>query len=146
MNDRQMHSKEKKKLQIQEVQSNTIHELKVDSVVMENTCSGKENGNSETASSKTIKEISLDSATKDVHKQLDKDEFQEEKSMAAFWVVNRQFQKYIDSLFSLDYDSPMTEEYFAKYTGIKVKQFRDELSNTWRMLRSLLLKEHVIKA
>ncbi|GJX75858.1 hypothetical protein Tco_0322669 [Tanacetum coccineum] len=74
MNDRQMHSKEKKKLQIQE-------------------------------------------------KQLDK----EEKSMAAFWVVNRQFQKYIDSLFSLDYDSPMTEEYFAKYTGIKVKQFRDEL-------------------
>ncbi|GJY73284.1 hypothetical protein Tco_0477715 [Tanacetum coccineum] len=34
---------------------------------MENTCSGKENGNSETASSKTIKEINLDSATKDVH-------------------------------------------------------------------------------
>ncbi|GJZ09949.1 hypothetical protein Tco_0544232 [Tanacetum coccineum] len=153
---------------------------------MENTCSGKENGNSETASSKTIKEINLDSATKDVHvikykmskakercmtyfrslhshlqvllkedlkgtriehgfkrtfmslfgqdadtftstmllnvdqlqKQLDK----EEKSMAAFWVVNRQFQKYIDSLFSLDYDSPMTEEYFAKYTRIKYER------------------------
>ncbi|GKB45485.1 hypothetical protein Tco_0896238, partial [Tanacetum coccineum] len=33
----------------------------------------------------------------------------------------------IDSRFSLDYDSLMTKEYFAKYTGIKVKQFRDEL-------------------
>ncbi|GJU48013.1 hypothetical protein Tco_1217568 [Tanacetum coccineum] len=30
-------------LKIQEVQSNTVHELKVDSFVMENTCSGKEN-------------------------------------------------------------------------------------------------------
>ncbi|GJT75038.1 hypothetical protein Tco_1041763 [Tanacetum coccineum] len=47
--------------------------------------------------------------------------------MAAFWVVNRQSQKYIDSLFSLDYDSQMTEEYFAKYIGIEVKQFRDKL-------------------
>ncbi|GKA08886.1 hypothetical protein Tco_0688217 [Tanacetum coccineum] len=62
-----MQSKEKKKLKIQEVQSNTVHELKVDSVVMENTCFGKENGNLETASSKTAKESSLDSATKDVH-------------------------------------------------------------------------------
>nr|GEW74467.1 hypothetical protein [Tanacetum cinerariifolium] len=67
MNDRQMQSKEKKKLQIQEAQSNTVHELKVDSVVIENTCFGKENGNSRTASSKTVKESSLDSTTKDVH-------------------------------------------------------------------------------
>ncbi|GJW56206.1 hypothetical protein Tco_0102937 [Tanacetum coccineum] len=28
--------------------------------------------------------------------QLDKDEFQEDKSMAAFWVLNNQFQKFID--------------------------------------------------
>ncbi|GJZ02665.1 hypothetical protein Tco_0520626 [Tanacetum coccineum] len=67
MNDRKMQPKEKKKLQTQEVQSNTVHELKVDSVVMENTCSRKENGTSETASSKTVKESSFDSATKDVH-------------------------------------------------------------------------------
>ncbi|GJS53055.1 hypothetical protein Tco_0626417 [Tanacetum coccineum] len=67
MNDRQMQSKEKKKLQIQEVQSNTVHELKVDSVLMKNTCSRKENGTSETASSKTVKESSFDSATKEVH-------------------------------------------------------------------------------
>ncbi|GJV74136.1 hypothetical protein Tco_1494131 [Tanacetum coccineum] len=32
-----------------------------------------------------------------LQKQLDKDEFQEDESMAAFWVINRQFQKFIDS-------------------------------------------------
>ncbi|GJX92419.1 hypothetical protein Tco_0345745 [Tanacetum coccineum] len=32
-----------------------------------------------------------------LQKQLDKDEFQEDGSMAAFWVVNNQFQKFIDS-------------------------------------------------
>nr|GEU50127.1 reverse transcriptase domain-containing protein [Tanacetum cinerariifolium] len=67
MNDGRMQSKEKKKLKIQEVQSNTVHESKVGSIVMENTCSRKENGTSETASSKTVKETSVDSATKDVH-------------------------------------------------------------------------------
>nr|GEU36728.1 hypothetical protein [Tanacetum cinerariifolium] len=44
-----------KKLQTQEVQSNTVQALKVDSIVIENTCSGKENSNSETASSKSVK-------------------------------------------------------------------------------------------
>ncbi|GKB70551.1 hypothetical protein Tco_0931963 [Tanacetum coccineum] len=41
-----------KKLQTQEVQSNTVQALKVDSIVMENTCSGKENSNSELLHSK----------------------------------------------------------------------------------------------
>ncbi|GKB07276.1 hypothetical protein Tco_0835560 [Tanacetum coccineum] len=62
-----------------------------------------------------------------LQKQLDKDEFQEDGSMAAFWMVNNQFQKFIDSQFSLDYDSQMTEKYFVEYTGIEVKQFRDTL-------------------
>ncbi|GJV35734.1 hypothetical protein Tco_1408211 [Tanacetum coccineum] len=31
-----------------------------------------------------------------LQKQLDKDEFQEDESMEAFWVINRQFQKFID--------------------------------------------------
>ncbi|GKE06449.1 hypothetical protein Tco_1398467 [Tanacetum coccineum] len=97
-----------------------------DIFIMENTCFGKENCNSATAFSKSVKESSLDSGTKDVHastriehgfkrafmplfcqddetftstmflnvdqlqKQLDKDEFQEDGSMAAFWVLNRQ--------------------------------------------------------
>nr|GFC41955.1 hypothetical protein [Tanacetum cinerariifolium] len=39
--------------------------------------------------------------------------------MAAFWVVNNQFQKFIDSQFTLDYDSQMTDKYFVKYTEIE---------------------------
>nr|GFA56424.1 hypothetical protein [Tanacetum cinerariifolium] len=59
--------------------------------------------------------------------QLDKEEFQEDRSMAAFWVINKQFQMFIDSQFTWDYDSQITEKYFAEYTGIKVKQFRETL-------------------
>ncbi|GJR59066.1 hypothetical protein Tco_1501228 [Tanacetum coccineum] len=59
--------------------------------------------------------------------QLDKDEFQEDKSMAAFWVLNNQFQKFIDWQYFLDYDSEMTEKLFAEYTGIQVKQFKETL-------------------
>ncbi|GJY08138.1 hypothetical protein Tco_0375192 [Tanacetum coccineum] len=113
-------------MQTQEDHSNPIpvldvDSLKVDLVVIQNTCFEKEDNNSETASSKSVKESSLDSAPKDVHpikykiqdvdtftstmllnvdhlqKKLDKDEFQEDGSMAAFWVVNNQFQKFINS-------------------------------------------------
>ncbi|GJY07470.1 hypothetical protein Tco_0374524, partial [Tanacetum coccineum] len=59
--------------------------------------------------------------------QLDKDEFQEDKSVAAFWVLNNQFQKFIDWQYFLDYDSEMTGKRFAELTGIKVKQFRETL-------------------
>ncbi|GJV19105.1 hypothetical protein Tco_1368125 [Tanacetum coccineum] len=62
-----------------------------------------------------------------LHMQLDKDEFQEDESMAAFWVINRQFQMFIDSQFTLDYDSQMTNKYFVKYTGIEVEEFRKTL-------------------
>ncbi|GJX07809.1 hypothetical protein Tco_0195741 [Tanacetum coccineum] len=177
------------------IQALNVDSLKVDLVVIQNTCSEKEDSNSETASSKLVKECSLNSETKDVHaikykmskakercmtyfrslhshiqvlskedlkstriehgfkrafmslfgqdnetftstmllnvdqlqKQLDKDEFQEDGSMAAFWVVNNQFQKFIDSQFTLDYDSQMTDKYFVEYIGIEVKHFRDTL-------------------
>ncbi|GJS54060.1 hypothetical protein Tco_0627422 [Tanacetum coccineum] len=59
--------------------------------------------------------------------QIDKDEFHEDKSMAAFWVLNNLFQMFIDWQYHLDYDSGMTENLFAEYTGITVKQFRDKL-------------------
>ncbi|GJU64044.1 hypothetical protein Tco_1245879 [Tanacetum coccineum] len=62
-----------------------------------------------------------------LQKQLDKDEFQEDGSMTAFWVVNNQFQKFIDSKFTLDYNSQMTDTYFVEYTGIEVQHFRDTL-------------------
>ncbi|GJU94745.1 hypothetical protein Tco_1319501 [Tanacetum coccineum] len=192
--------KQKKLMQTQEDHSNPIpalnvDSLKVDLVVIHNTCSEKENSNSETTSSKSVKECSLNSETKDVHaikykmskakercmayfrslhshlqvlskgdskgtriehgfkrefmslfgqdvdtftrtmllnvdqlqKQLDKDEFQEDGSMTAFWVVNNQFQKFIDSKFTLDCDSQMTDTYFVEYTRIEVKYFRDTL-------------------
>ncbi|GJV22292.1 hypothetical protein Tco_1371312 [Tanacetum coccineum] len=47
--------------------------------------------------------------------------------MTAFWVVNNQFQKFIDSRFTLDYDSQMTDMYFVEYPRIKVQHFRDTL-------------------
>nr|GEU64579.1 hypothetical protein [Tanacetum cinerariifolium] len=140
--------KQNKLMQTQEDHSNptqalNINSLKVDLVVIQNTCSEKEDTNSEIASSKSVKESSLDSATKDVHaiqykitmllnvdrlqKQTDKDEFQEDGSMTAFWVVNNQFQKFINSQFTLKYDSQMTDKYFVEYTGIKVKHFIDKL-------------------
>ncbi|GJX99236.1 hypothetical protein Tco_0356255 [Tanacetum coccineum] len=62
-----------------------------------------------------------------LQKQFDKDEFQEDGSMTAFWVVNNQFQKFIDSKFTLDYDSQMTDTRFVQYTGIEVQHFRDTL-------------------
>ncbi|GJZ82476.1 hypothetical protein Tco_0647649 [Tanacetum coccineum] len=157
----------KQKLLIQEFQSNTIQELKVDTVVLENTYSGNENSNSESAFSKLVKESSLDSATKDVHaikykmskakercvtyfqslhshlQVLSKEDLkgtciehgfkrafmslfgQDDDTFTSTMFLN--FQKFIDLQFSLDYDSQMTNKYFAEYTGIEVKQFRDTL-------------------
>ncbi|GKB38199.1 hypothetical protein Tco_0883141 [Tanacetum coccineum] len=129
--------KQKKLMQTQEDHSNpiqalNINSLKVDLVVIQSTCSEKEDSNSETASSKSVKESNLDSVTKDVHAikykmskakercmQLAKDEFQEDGSMVAFWVVNNQFQKFIDSQFTLDYDNQMADKYFVECTGIE---------------------------
>ncbi|GJV92912.1 hypothetical protein Tco_1540725 [Tanacetum coccineum] len=57
-----------------------------------------------------------------LQRQLVKDEFQEDKSMAAFWVIDNQFQKFIDWQDFVDYDSQMTEKFFAEYTGIKYER------------------------
>ncbi|GJS16545.1 hypothetical protein Tco_0411017 [Tanacetum coccineum] len=64
--------KQKKLMQTQEDHSNPIpalnvDSLKVDLVVIQNTCSEKDYSNSKTASSKSVKECSLNSKTKDVH-------------------------------------------------------------------------------
>nr|GEX90797.1 hypothetical protein [Tanacetum cinerariifolium] len=104
--------KQKKLMQTQEDHLNPIRalnvdSLKVDSVVTQNTCSETEDNL--------------------LQKKLDKDEFQEDGSMTAFWGVNNQFRKFIDSQVTLDYDSQMTDKYFVEYTGIEVKHFRDTL-------------------
>ncbi|GJX55384.1 hypothetical protein Tco_0285281 [Tanacetum coccineum] len=62
-----------------------------------------------------------------LQKQLNKDKFQEDESMAAFWVINRQFQKFINSQFTLDYDNQMADKYFVEYTRIEVTLFRETL-------------------
>ncbi|GJZ95201.1 hypothetical protein Tco_0667404 [Tanacetum coccineum] len=66
--------------------------------------------------------------------------------MTAFWMVDNQFQKFIDSQITLDYDSQMTDKYFIEYTGIDVKHFKDTLlQHMSNVKRSALLKGHVIK-
>nr|GEU34683.1 hypothetical protein [Tanacetum cinerariifolium] len=80
-----------------------------------------------------------------LQRQLDKDEFQEDKSMAAFWVIDNQFQKFINWQYFVDYDSQMTEIFFAEYTGIKVTQFRETLLQNMGNVKKMLLKEHIIK-
>ncbi|GJY30043.1 hypothetical protein Tco_0405810 [Tanacetum coccineum] len=55
-----------------------------------------------------------------LEKKLDKEEFQEIESMAAFRVLQTQFQKFINSQFSLDDDDDglMTCKYFLAYNKI----------------------------
>ncbi|GJR16328.1 hypothetical protein Tco_0798980 [Tanacetum coccineum] len=74
LHQQQIHQllKQKKLMQTQEDHSNPIpalnvDSLKVDLVVIQNTCSKKEESNLETASSKSVKECNLNSETKDVH-------------------------------------------------------------------------------
>ncbi|GJV49490.1 hypothetical protein Tco_1439702 [Tanacetum coccineum] len=63
-----------------------------------------------------------------LEKQLDKDEFQEIGSMAAFRVLETHCQKFIKSCISLyDEDGIMTRKYFLEYTQLEVQQFRDTL-------------------
>ncbi|GKB07277.1 hypothetical protein Tco_0835561 [Tanacetum coccineum] len=81
--------KQKKLMQTQEDHSNpnpalNDDSLKVDLVVIQNTCSEKEDNNSETASSKSVKESSLDYATKDVHAIKYKMSKAKERCMAYF--------------------------------------------------------------
>ncbi|GJX64376.1 hypothetical protein Tco_0298719 [Tanacetum coccineum] len=63
-----------------------------------------------------------------LEKQLDKKEFQENGSKAAFKVLETQFQKFIKSRFSLnDDDGLMTRKYFLAYMQTEVQQFHDSL-------------------
>ncbi|GJY94656.1 hypothetical protein Tco_0511017 [Tanacetum coccineum] len=124
--------KQKKLMQTQEDHSNPISALNVDSlkvdlVVIQNTCSEKE----DILSKGDLKGIRIEHGFKrafmslfgqdvdtftrtmllnvdQLQKQLDKDEFQEDGSMAAFWVSNDKHN-------------------FVEYTGIEVQHFRDTL-------------------
>ncbi|GJX06843.1 hypothetical protein Tco_0194775 [Tanacetum coccineum] len=165
-----------------------VDSLKVDLVVIQNTCSEKEDSNSETALIKSVKDCILDSETKDVHaikykmskakercmsyfqslyshlqvlskgnskgtriehgfKQefmslfgqdvdtftrtmlLNVDQLQNKLTKmnfkngipTSFWWINKPFQKFIDSKFTLDYDCQITDTYFVEYAGIEMQ-------------------------
>ncbi|GJX91881.1 hypothetical protein Tco_0345207 [Tanacetum coccineum] len=89
--------KQKKLMQTQEDHSNPIpalnvDSLKVDLVVIQNTCSEKEDSNSETASSKLVKECSLNFETKDVHAIKYKMSKAKERCMAYFRSLHSHLQ------------------------------------------------------
>ncbi|GKC55236.1 hypothetical protein Tco_1077981 [Tanacetum coccineum] len=74
-----------------------------------------------------------------LEKQLDKDEFQEIRSMAAFRVLETQCQKFIKSRISLDdEDGIMTRKYFIEYTQLEVQQFRDTLIQHMEYVKKLI--------
>ncbi|GJY63141.1 hypothetical protein Tco_0464601 [Tanacetum coccineum] len=63
-----------------------------------------------------------------LEKQLDNEEFQEIGSMAAFKVLETQFQMFIKSWIYLDDEYVvMTRNYFLQYTQLKIPEFRDKL-------------------
>ncbi|GKC13250.1 hypothetical protein Tco_1010032 [Tanacetum coccineum] len=63
-----------------------------------------------------------------LEKQLDKEEFQETRSMVAFKVLETQFQMFIKSRIYLDDEYVvMTRNYFLQYTQLKIREFRDTL-------------------
>ncbi|GJS00837.1 hypothetical protein Tco_0317345 [Tanacetum coccineum] len=63
-----------------------------------------------------------------LEKQLDKEEFQEIGSMAAFKVLETQFQMFIKSRMYLDDEFVvMTHNYFLQYTQLAIPEFRDTL-------------------
>ncbi|GKA62178.1 hypothetical protein Tco_0761697 [Tanacetum coccineum] len=89
--------KQKKLMQTQEDHSHPIpalnvDSLKVDLVVIQNTCSEKEDSNSETASSKLVKECSLNFETKDVHAIKYKMSKAKERCMAYFRSLHSHLQ------------------------------------------------------
>ncbi|GJR31454.1 hypothetical protein Tco_1262620 [Tanacetum coccineum] len=89
--------KQKKLIQTQKDHSHPIpalnvDSLKVDFVVIQNTCSEKEDSNSETASNKLVKECSLNSETKDVHAIKYKMSKAKERCMAYFRSLHSHLQ------------------------------------------------------
>ncbi|GKE03340.1 retrovirus-related pol polyprotein from transposon TNT 1-94 [Tanacetum coccineum] len=63
-----------------------------------------------------------------LEKQLDKEEFQESGSMAAFKVLETQFQMFIKSRIYLDDEYVvMTRNYFLQYTQLEIPEFHDTL-------------------
>ncbi|GKA80173.1 hypothetical protein Tco_0786769 [Tanacetum coccineum] len=115
-------------MQTQEDHSNPIpalnvDSLKVDLVVIQNTCSEKEDSNSETASNKLVKECSLNSETKDVHAIKYKMSKAKERCMAYF----RSLHSHLQVLSKDDLKGTRIEHGFKRAFIIEVQHFKDTL-------------------
>ncbi|GJR29677.1 hypothetical protein Tco_1105909 [Tanacetum coccineum] len=119
---------DKKLLYTQEVQINIIQALNVDSVIMENTCSRKENYNSETAFSKSVKESSLDSRIKDVH-VLSKEDLKGTR-------IEHGFKRAFLSLFGQD-DETFTSTMFFNVDQLQKQLDKDEFQEDESMVAFL---------
>ncbi|GJZ81270.1 hypothetical protein Tco_0646264 [Tanacetum coccineum] len=133
--------KQKKLMQTQEDHSNpipalNIDSLKVDLVVIQNICSEKEDTNSETASSKSVKESNLQVLSKEDLKGTRIEHGFKWAFMSLFGQDADTFTSTMLLNFSLDYDSQMTDKYFVEYTGIEEKVFAiAALKNDLRKLK-----------
>ncbi|GKF15055.1 hypothetical protein Tco_0056517 [Tanacetum coccineum] len=116
------------------IQALNVDSLKVDLVVIQNTCSEKEDNNSETASSKSVKESNLNSETKDVYAIKYKMSKAKERCIAYF----RSLHSHLQVLSKEDLKGTRIEHgfkraltlwsrynYFIEYTRIEVKHYRD---------------------
>nr|GFA21774.1 hypothetical protein [Tanacetum cinerariifolium] len=73
-----------------------------------------------------------------LEKQLDKEDFQEIGSMAAFRVLEIQFQMFIQSRLYLDDDNvAMTRSYFQQYTQLAIPEFHDTLIQHMESVKKL---------
>ncbi|GJZ56769.1 hypothetical protein Tco_0612263 [Tanacetum coccineum] len=74
-----------------------------------------------------------------LEKQLDKEEFQEIGSMAAFKVLETQFQMFIKSRIYLDDEYVvMTHNYFLQYTQLEIPEFHDTLIQHMESVKQLI--------
>ncbi|GJV82741.1 hypothetical protein Tco_1522639 [Tanacetum coccineum] len=60
----------------------------------------------------------------------------EEEAKAEAAKRETEFQTFIDSKFTLDYDSQMTNTYFVEYTRLEVQHFRDTLLQHLESIRT----------
>ncbi|GJX85085.1 hypothetical protein Tco_0335859 [Tanacetum coccineum] len=158
--------KQKKLMQTQEDHSNPIpalnvDSLKVDLVVIQNTCSEKEDSNSETASSKLVKECSLNSETKDVHAIKYKMSKAKERCMAYFRSLHSHlqvlskddlkgtriehgFKRAFMSLFGQDVDT-FTRTMFLNVDQLQKQLDKDEFQEDGSMTAFWVYKRRVNK-
>ncbi|GJY48288.1 hypothetical protein Tco_0438244 [Tanacetum coccineum] len=103
-----------------------VDSLKVDLVVIQNTCSEKEYSNSETASSKSIKECSLNSETKNVHAIKYKMSKAKERCMAYF----RSLHSHLQVLSKEDLKGTRIEHGFKRVFMSLFGQYVDTFTST----------------